>query len=684
MYRRRGAWGKRPGSHAGYTGTNMSGTLSNNNSGYRWYGAYPTPITQLVVIASGILWTGGDGAAWQSGASALTAQAFVTTTSTTIPPRYAAMRDPYWHGVSGNYGEDNLVICGLTTTGGANAGTYSYGFMTIIGTVEAGQVFTINVKNGGTPITASYTALATDGPTSVFTQLQQTLLLQVLATGGSPPFLSPVIFVYTPSAQPNVFAAMWIGAAGPGSQGNSIQYEFNVTSGTSSASPTSYTNMTGGGSTSTAPAVWTGSSLTGLGWMYGPFGAGPPYQNGAQAGYSFTGCVTWHNHMWFFGDPNNQGKVYASDINQPQGLTFMAQYGGYPIGEGDGDPYVLALLPLGDTLYVFKAAHVYAITGYDFQQGEYQFQVVPVLNGYGTVSQETVAVLGSAAVFWTGSKMVRLANGSFDPEDIGATIPYQLGFASTTVQSRMRMVAGSFQCATSLNNQYAGGSGVSTPVNYIAADCLYFSFVDNNGNYTTLVYDDVATQQLQNYAWAPWKSTAWEIGFWIAEGGGPNAASTLTSEPFKLYYVPYTAFQGVTVFQVGANPINDATTPIAMTLQTGYMGLGQTSAVKLLEMMYADIESIGATQIAVNAIPAYYLKAQGNPTQQVPQASSGIAQTVAPAAGYEAFNTLSTRWEPGLRANAFMFQFSDSASSTSQPWELVGGRVVLTEEPLQT
>ena len=69
----------------------------------------------------------------------------------------------------------------------------------------------------------------------------------------------------------------------------------------------------------------------------------------------FTGCYFWHDHVWFWGDPNYPDDLYAADLAQPESFTFMNAFGAYQIGRGDGDPFVQGVIDLGDTMYVFKS-----------------------------------------------------------------------------------------------------------------------------------------------------------------------------------------------------------------------------------------------------------------------------------------------------------------------------------------
>ena len=153
--------------------------------------------------------------------------------------------------------------------------------------------------------------------------------------------------------------------------GNAIQIDAALTGmvlGSLNVTPSVLTNLTGGGATTSAPVQWNGTNCSGLSYQITK-----PFQN----------CTYWHNHLWLWGDDNNPDSLYAADINQPRGFTFMTQNGPYYIGRGDGDPNIQNCVPIGNTMYVLKTSSIYAVGGYDFQQGEYAFSITPIIQGKG-------------------------------------------------------------------------------------------------------------------------------------------------------------------------------------------------------------------------------------------------------------------------------------------------------------
>src|SRR5579875_2293419 len=113
----------------------------------------------------------------------------------------------------------------------------------------------------------------------------------------------------------------------------------------------------------------------------------------------FSGVTFFHEHLWFWGDNNYPDTIFATDLGNPESYTFSTSFGGYPIGRGDGDPRVVCAIPCGNILYVFKTNGIYAITGYDFQAGEYQFSVAPVVVGVGMPSPFCATVLNNTLIF---------------------------------------------------------------------------------------------------------------------------------------------------------------------------------------------------------------------------------------------------------------------------------------------
>ena len=258
------------------------------------------------------------------------------------------------------------------------------------------------------------------------------------------------------------------------------------------------------------------------------FGSGPPRKwDGKTMSIlnpsiknTFSGVENWHDHLWFWGDPNNPDTLYATDLGNPESMAFVQSFGGYSIGEGDGDGQIQRVIGSGDTLYVFKANNIYTMQGYDFSQGEYQFQEKPWVTGLGTTAPHSVQVMRDGSIiFWSGRSFYRLYPGNPQPVNIGIPIARTCAAAALNNQGLMRAVAGDFQIAWILgqvsSTDLADGGPWST------LDSVYMCAMDvGNGVADTIaVFDDQASQLYGKPAWS--FITGFTVGSFIPwEGAG--------------------------------------------------------------------------------------------------------------------------------------------------------------------
>ena len=525
IYNREGAWGKRPG--AGQTVLPTGGSTT-PVSGFRWYRAFPSPLTALVLYAQNHIYTGKD-------AHNLTDHGHFALSGTTAPG-FCSARDPQSNG--GN-GSDTIIIAGITLP----TGSFGFGDITITGapgsqptsTMPDSQI-SVTVTNNGTNsvTTAEYQILGSDTPASICQGLAN-LLNQTAAflnQGSFTPYIGESYFTVANPTQPfnagPPNAICHLGAQMGGAAGNLITYGVTWTYGDQA-----------GGTTGTLVVLVNQTNVPAGGGLVqvDMTGGGQPWQGLARcdllssdvdivglsymAPNAFTGCVTWHQHVWAWGDPQNPDTVFACDINQPEAWTFMienggmmkgpsGQNGGYTIGAGDGDPGVQTCIPLGNALYVFKTNSIYVIEGYDFQPGEYQFSITPQVVGYGIPSPYCVAVLENQLVFWSGRKFLRLMVGAYEPEHIGRPIPLTEGLVSKGQQPLVRAIAGDYQVLSLMNGQYVESESGS-PATILLKSMALFAFDPGSGLPNAVVaFDDDATEAMGTYAWSRW--SGWNVG----------------------------------------------------------------------------------------------------------------------------------------------------------------------------
>jgi hypothetical protein len=640
LYRRFGAWGKRAGSGIVYQASTTGSFPLAPVSGIRWYRTSPSLLTKLVISAQGALWGGGD----PGTPSAPSALSKITdfSSSPTVPVSFCSVYDPALGG-GATPGGDILIICGATTS---NLGVAQASIAP--GAFSVGDTAQVQVVGPATVTTPAYTVLATDNAQSVALQLI-TLLNQSAAVIPGTPFLAQAF------AQAG---NLDVGALVSGSAGNSYTVQI-IKNGMPVGSPVAFTF---GGTATIGPLKYDGTTLTALSY---------------QITKGFTGCVTWHDHVWFWGDPANPNTLYASDLNMPESFAFMVSNGPYQIGLGDGDPGIQTCIPIGNVLYVFKTNSIYAITGYDFQTGEYEFQVQPAVRNHGIPSSECATSLNDTIVFWSGSSFERLFVGATETEIINRPIPITSGKISAGNQKIIRAVAGDFAMQSLINGSFPGVG--TSPIQVFLTNVALFA-VDTGGDVanTVMVFDDDASKALGDYAWAPWSGSGWNIAAWIPFPGGENAAGTGLDTP-ALYWVQQPGNTPIKIIQYGQHPTQDpAGFSIPWFAQTGWIDMGSPSLLKELHRVYLDLETLPGAFFVVSALAA-------GPV-------NGVADTIYPPAPYNSPLTVGTAGQEAgqvlvVKANPFLkgykFMLNISNTSNQAAFELVGITLDALEEAYQ-
>ena len=700
MYHRSNSWGKRPGnSEIGLPALNKDSPCS----GFRWYRAFPTPLTNIVLYASSHLLTGKN-------VRNLTDQGIYNLNGSQTAgqgPSFCSARDPQSNG--GN-GADTIIVAGLKLP----KGSFGIGDITITGAPgsqpTSGSQISVTVTNNAlnSVTTMNYQILGSDTPASICAGLAQ-LLNQTAAflnQGSFTPYIGESYFTVANQNQPvNAGfpnAICHLGAQLGGVAGNLITYGVTWT----------YADQAGG--TTGTLAVVIGITGQGGGQINVPHDSALHQTNMVEGGNewdgplrcdllssdvdfiglsymcpnAFTDCVSWHQHVWFWGDPQNPDTLFACDINQPEAFTFMienggmqqnpqGQTGGYTIGAGDGDPGIQTVVPLGNALYVFKTNNVYMIQGYDFQPGEYQFSITPQVVGYGVPSPNCVAVLENQLVFWSGRKFLRLAVGAYEPEHIGLPIPITEGLASNGNQFLVQAVAGDFQVQTQMNDVYAGkGPGEDTPVSttiLLKSQALFAVDIGSGNADHIIVFDDEMTELKGEYCWTKWTFPE-PVGFWILYGQGPNPEGTNADAPL-LWWMNA---EGTDIHQFGGNAFGDGglgspKSEIPWLAQTGWVDFSSAELLKNQHRLFInanasdsaspDQDEPNGAVFNVKLIPGQQIPASG---QDSPYSTTPVTisypPTIAPEGG-EALNELEQYIEPALQSKSVLLQITEDGTS---------------------
>ena len=415
IYERDQAWGKRSGTSLAYQIAASSGAFPNSPyvSGVRWYRAYPTALTKTVFAAAGSLWEADD-------LNSVPTKLLDFLTAPVEPIRFCSARDP--NAMLGvNDGSDILIICGAHTDL-----SFATSFLAITtsgpqGPGSVGQnpapTATITLqfqRNGGTDYTPDGASTGGSDPFEILYQILPTDSAATIAAnlttlvnesypvvtnpngpdaGADNPFLCQSYSLSDTTGFPQG-GIIHFGALLAGTDGNDIKLKVTYKAGASNMGGNGSIAFTSNGTSPTFTPASTGTSVSDPS-MFGFFehggvntfqplkwdGENPVDGLSYQVDRGFHNCVTWHDHVWLWGAKTDPDTLFATDIDQPEGFTFMIQEGGYDIGAGDGDPSVQSCVPIGNTLYVFKTQSIYAINGYDFQGGEYAFSVTPQVQG---------------------------------------------------------------------------------------------------------------------------------------------------------------------------------------------------------------------------------------------------------------------------------------------------------------
>jgi len=687
VYKRNGAYGIRPGALEAYIGSVGNTAQPYPVTGTRWYRTLPTPLTQVALIASNAFYTATLNPATGGIPAALTQQAVFNASKAAAS--FCSAYDPVLQ-------KDVLIMCGQggstsigapfafsggTFASAAETGTFAF---IVTGAVTAGDVVTLHIGGGITATTLNYTVTAADNVVSVCQNLATLINNSAIGQFGATPALSQAVAGSTvlPLYGPETVGGVWVYGLNAAVTGT---YYLSTTGALETLFPlVGAPGSFGPSALSQGPLKWDGTTLSAISGSINValqsviINLAYPYVVGGP-----TGCVSWHNHVWYWGYQSNPNTLYASDINQPENCSFMLQNGGYPIGLGDGDPGIQAVVPLGNILYVFKSNSIYAITGYDFQAGEYQFNVQPAIRNCGVPGPGCVATLRDALVFWNGSSFRRLAPGALETEDIGSTIPYLQGSFALNAGSQqyVQAIAGTFSMATGLAGAYGSGTQVSF------SNCAYFLMSNNGTSATTMmVYDDDASQFIGAYAWSPWtlpaSATTQQSGL-MAFGGGPDSTNTYI-EQHQLMLLGTQPNGYPTIYQHGAGEI----TPLAAniyTLATGWITCTTPALSKELHQIYLEVQATANVIITATVYPSIYIEQRGTTTNYAPQ-----AVTFAPTAyqaGYavsEQYQILQATLKPFLRGNAFQIVFTVTESGGVAPqFEILGVVLDYVESPFE-
>jgi hypothetical protein len=369
----------------------------------------------------------------------------------------------------------------------------------------------------------------------------------------------------------------------------------------------------------------------------------------------FVGCHSWHNHVFYWGDPNFPDTVFASDLNNPESFAFMNTFGGYPISPGDGDPTVQRVLSVGATNYIFKANSIQQMQGFDFAVGEYQFSLTPFSETVGTFSGRSVARLNDSLIFWSGSNFYMIVGGSMFP--IGDKMANSIASAAIGSQSVINAVAGTFFVQT-LN-----GPSVYQDVYLCALDINADGVAD-----TILMYDDYRSRTENRPMWTIWNGL--NIGCFIPWRGALDQKALYFGDSKTNY-----------VGQIGQNAFNDNGKSIPCSFTSALYDAGTPMLRKHVDRVYIVADSNDVTfNVRVTA--------EDQTTQGITQVSqSGIVEagffgTAPPAAtfgtgppagvfgrsGGSQETIFEAKIDPSLTGKSFAFNITE-ASNTSA-WEM--------------
>ena len=366
----------------------------------------------------------------------------------------------------------------------------------------------------------------------------------------------------------------------------------------------------------------------------------------------FTGTTFWHNHVWFWGDPNTPSTLWATDLGNPEGFTFMNSFAppGYQIGQGDGDPLIQRVIGVGPFLYVFKSASIQMVQGYDFTSGEYQFSVQPWVETRGTSSPHSVARLRDNVIYWTGSNYEMLQPGNNTPIPIGTKIINQIAGAAAGSQSIMRAVAGDFI--------------VQGPYGNFLYTNVYICAVDDGSGVAQklLVYDDDASQFFGQPAWSVWQGL---------KGGCFIPIGPQQGDPKTLYMGDAVTD---TVRWIGQNASADNGAAINVMIQTKTDDAGTPDQNKVLDRVYLELQSGNASFLLLvygEGVPTETFAVTSVPLIPGSTFGSGVfGSAIFGSANVTAYQVAIATLSNAVTATNFIFSLSESSSTSL--YEIVG------------
>lgn len=376
---------------------------------------------------------------------------------------------------------------------------------------------------------------------------------------------------------------------------------------------------------------------------------------------NFTGTCFWHEHVWYWGDPNNPTTLYASDLGSPETMAFVNAFGGYQCGRGDGDPLIQVCVPNNSALMVFKNENIYIVQGFDFQPtSEYQFTVQPWVIGEGTSAPHSVAATsnGTAIIYWSGQNFKLLPYGAQQSIPIGTKLINTIAAAASGNQAVMRAACGDFIVQSS--------AGVTL------YNDVYLCAIDGGAGIanTILMYDNAASSIFGVPMWTIF--TGLNIGCFIPWHG-----------PGDMNLLYYGDAVNPQVNLIGQNATNDSGTSIPVVISTVQDDMGTPDQIKALDRVFLELTSGNATfNIGVSA-EGLYTSAQTSAT--IANATGGIWGTglwgtmLWGASSGTRYQAPVAAFTTALRGRNFTYTISEN--STTSAYELVGLTAHVIQEP---